>query len=144
MFTLLHWITANFIQNHVQTNNNFLFIFNTFLIRKEINSVIFRYLCGPAVGALFGHLVQVFHVSPVQSQQSSQFGKQDGRTGSDTRAGPGYQGHLTLQGRHLKWTSSSSSSLLLKTSEQLFTHTQTATITDVTLRMKADVKNTMN
>lgn len=59
------------------------------------------YLCSSTVGALFGYLVEVFHVAAVQSQQSSELGEQDARTCPDARAGPRYQSHLALQGRHL-------------------------------------------
>ena len=59
------------------------------------------YLCSSTVGALFGYLVEVFHVAAVQSQQSSELREQDARTCPDARAGPRYQSHFVLQGRHL-------------------------------------------
>ena len=59
------------------------------------------YLCSSTVGALFGYLAEVFHVAAIQSQQSSELGEQDARTCPDARAGPRYQSHFALQGRHL-------------------------------------------
>lgn len=62
------------------------------------------YLCSATFNALPGYFSEVFLVSTVESQQSTEFGEQDAGTCPDTRASAGYQGYFPIDGRHLKHT----------------------------------------
>lgn len=62
------------------------------------------YLCSATFNAFSGYFSEVFFVSAVESQQSTEFGEQDAGTCPDTRASARYQGYFPLEGGHLKHT----------------------------------------
>lgn len=62
------------------------------------------YLCSATFNAFSGYFSEVFLVSAVKSQQSTEFGEQDAGTCPDTRASTGYEGYFPPEGRHLKHT----------------------------------------
>lgn len=78
------------------------------------------YLCSATFDALSGHFSEVFLVSAVESQQSTEFGEQDAGTRADTRASSRYQGDFPLKWRHLKHTFQSQCCQLSKHSQAEF------------------------